>query len=149
MQSDARRASVRSCFGKSAQRKPPGQKVRRLAPAISLTVPIEERTAAITLFVPFGDVNALELEDYRARAIVAAADHLVLPLHPSPHNRSALQARVDVARDGIPRLGAVRAPWAAGDGIGVGVGSRQRAKAALPEMVLVPSRSNRNSSPTL
>lgn len=42
-----------------------------------------------------------------------------------------LQARVDVARNGIPRLGAVRAPWATGDGVGVDVGSRQRAEAAL------------------
>lgn len=89
------------------------------------------RLTALALLAPFGDVDALQLEDYRARAIVAAADHLVLPLHPSPHNRSALQARVDVARNGIPRLGAVRAPWATGDGVGVGVGSRQRAEAAL------------------
>ena len=107
---------------------------RRATPPHARTSP---RLTPLALLVPFGDVDALQLEDYWACAIVAAADHLVLPLHPSPHNRSALQARVDVARNGIPRLGAVRAPWATGDGVGVGVGSRQRAEAALPEMVLV------------
>lgn len=52
------------------------------------------------------DVDALQLEDDRAGAVVAAGDHEAVVARPAVHDGAALQRRVDVARDAVPRLGA-------------------------------------------
>lgn len=54
------------------------------------------------LILRFRDVNALDLEDDRPCAIVAASDHHPLVICPLVHDGTALQSGVHISADGIP-----------------------------------------------
>lgn len=56
------------------------------------------------LGVRLGDIDALDLEDHGARAVVAAGNHHAIVRGPAVHDGAALQRRVDVAADAVPRL---------------------------------------------
>ena len=79
-------------------------------------------------------VQALDAEENRARAVRAAGDHRVLLAHPAAHEGAALQARVDVAGDGVPGLRAVRNLAAGGPVRRLG-GLAERVQAPMPEVV--------------
>ena len=49
-------------------------------------------------------VDALDLEDHGARAVVAAGDHHALVIRPLVHDGAALQSSVNIPADGIPRF---------------------------------------------
>ena len=54
-------------------------------------------------------VNPFQLEDNRARAVIAARNHHFLIVRPAAHNGASLQGGVNVTADAIPRLSAERA----------------------------------------
>lgn len=62
------------------------------------------------LGIRLGDVDALDLEHHGTRTVVAAGDHHALVRGPAAHDGAALQGRVDVAADAVPRLRATLAP---------------------------------------
>ena len=53
-----------------------------------------------------GFIHALYFENNRARAVVAAGNHHLFIVRPAAHNGAALQRRIHIAADGVPRLGA-------------------------------------------
>ena len=53
-------------------------------------------------------IYSLYFEDDRSCSIVAAGNHDLVIIHPAVHDAPALQRRVDIAADGIPRFGTER-----------------------------------------
>ena len=58
----------------------------------------------LPLLIILRDVDALDLENDRPRAVVAAGDHHAVVVRPALHNGASLQCRVHVPADGVPRL---------------------------------------------
>ena len=54
------------------------------------------------LFLIFREIDALNLKDHRACAVIAAGDHDPVIIGPSMHDGAALKCRIDIAADGIP-----------------------------------------------
>ena len=52
------------------------------------------------------DIDALDLKNNRPCAVVAAGNHHAVVVRPALHDGAALQRRIDIAADGIPRLAA-------------------------------------------
>ena len=52
----------------------------------------------------FGNVDTLDLEYNRSCAVVAAGDHHTIIIRPVAHDRTALQSRVHISADSVPRF---------------------------------------------
>ena len=55
-------------------------------------------------FVILRDIDSLDLEDDRPRAIVAAGDHHAVIICPALHDGAPLECRIHIAVDGVPCL---------------------------------------------
>ena len=53
-------------------------------------------------------IDSFNFENDRSCAVVAAGDHDFIVIHPTVHDAPALQRRVDITADGVPRFRAER-----------------------------------------
>ena len=58
----------------------------------------------LSFFFAFGNINSLYLKDNGTGSVIAASNHHSIVICPLAHNRSALQCRIHVSADSIPRF---------------------------------------------
>ena len=86
-------------------------------------------------YVRYLVVDPLYLKHDRSRAVRAAGDHHFFVVHPSAHDRPALQTRIDISRDSRPRFGAVSEDAAVCGRVRDVFGLFQSVETHMPEIV--------------